>query len=146
MRKAKAVDFFSRTWDAFLDGGAGKGEDVVRFSLPLPLFLLTDVLGKILDIILVFFVALAARDTSILSDLAQRTPSFLKEDDDQNGHGSFVDTLFQLLGIVISKHDPLLLISSKSDIGSGLIKKAGINKRDFESVCFRHEICICILT
>ena len=32
MRKAKAVDFFSRTWDAFLDAGAGKGEDVVRFS------------------------------------------------------------------------------------------------------------------
>ena len=32
VRKAKAVDFFSRTWDAFLDAGAGKGEDVVRFS------------------------------------------------------------------------------------------------------------------
>ena len=33
MRKAKAVDFFSRTWDAFLDAGAGKGDDVVRFFL-----------------------------------------------------------------------------------------------------------------
>ena len=33
VRKAKAVDFFSRTWDALLDAGAGKGEDVVRFSL-----------------------------------------------------------------------------------------------------------------
>ena len=32
VRKAKAVDFFSRTWDAFLDAGAGKGKDVVRFS------------------------------------------------------------------------------------------------------------------
>ena len=32
MRKAKAVDLFSRTWDAFLDAGAGKGEDVVRLS------------------------------------------------------------------------------------------------------------------
>lgn len=30
VRKAKAVDFFSRTWDAFLDAGAGKGEDNVR--------------------------------------------------------------------------------------------------------------------
>ena len=94
-------------------------------------------MGKILDIILVFFVALAARDTSILSDLAHRSPtsSSLKDDDDHNGHGSFVDCLFQLLEIVISQHDPLLLVSSKSDIGSGLMKKAGISKRDFETVC-----------
>ena len=93
-------------------------------------------MGKILDIILIFFVALAARDISILSDLAQRSPtSSAKEDDDQNGHGSLVDSLFQLLGIVISKHDPLLLASSKSDISSGQIRKAGINKRDFETVC-----------
>lgn len=105
-------------------------------------------MGKILDIILVFFVALAARDTSILSDLAQRSPtsSSVKEEDDQNGHGFFVDSLFQLLGIVISKQDPLLLVSSKSDIGSGLIKKTGINKRDFETVCSCFRICIFILT
>jgi hypothetical protein len=104
-------------------------------------------LGKILDIILVFFVALAARETSILSDLAQRSPtsSSVKEDDDQNEHGSFVDSLFQLLGIVISKHDPLLLVSSKSDIGSGLMKKSGINKRDFETVCSCPKLCIAIL-
>ena len=101
-----------------------------------------------MDIILVFFVALAARETSILSDLAQRSPtsSSAKEDHDQNERGSFVDTLFQLLGIVISKHDPLLLVSSKSDIGSGLMKKAGINKRDFETVCSCPKICISILT
>ncbi|KAF8809523.1 hypothetical protein BYT27DRAFT_7094210 [Phlegmacium glaucopus] len=117
VRKAKAVDFFSRTWDAFLDAGAGKGED------------------NILDIILVFFAALAARDTSILSDLAQRSSS---KEDDQEGHGSFVDTLFQLLGIVVSKNDPLLLVSSKTDIGA-LIKKAGINKRDFETVKTIHQ-------
>jgi hypothetical protein len=29
-RKAKAADFFTRTWDLFLDTGAGKGEDKVR--------------------------------------------------------------------------------------------------------------------
>jgi hypothetical protein len=93
-------------------------------------------LGKILDIILVFFAALAARDISILSDLAQRSPisSSLKEEDGQEEHSSFVDTLFQLLGIVISKNDPLLLVSSKSDIGSTVMKKAGLNKRDFETV------------
>ena len=97
---------------------------------------------------MIFFVALTARDTSILSDLAQRSPasSSVKEGDDQNGHGSFVDSLFQLLGIVISKHDPLLLASSKSDIGSGLIKKAGITKRDFEIVCSCPKLCISILT
>ena len=108
---------------------------------------MTDVLSKILDIILVFFAALAARDTSILSDLAQRTPtlSSLKEEDDQHGHGLLVDSLFQLLGIVISQHDPLLFVS-KSDIGSGLMKKAGINKRDFETVCSCAKICISILT
>ena len=106
---------------------------------------MTDVLGKILDIILIFFVALAARDTSILSDLAQRPPtSSMKEDDNQNGHDSLVDSLFRLLGIVISKHDPLLLAASKSDIGSSLIKKAGINKRDFETVCSCPNVCISI--
>ena len=91
-------------------------------------------MGKILDIILVFFAALAARDTSILSDLAQRssTSSSLKEDDE---HGPFVDSLFQLLEIVISKSDPLLLVSSQSAIDSDLIKKADINKRDLETVC-----------
>ena len=105
-------------------------------------------MDKILDIILVFFIALAARDTSILSDLAQRLPtsSSLKEDDDRSGHGSLVDTLFRLLGIVISQPDPLLLVSSKSDIGSGLIKKAGINKRDFETVCSYPKVFISILT
>ena len=93
---------------------------------------------------MVFFAALAARDTSILSDLAQRSPtsSSSKEDDGQDGHGLFVDSLFRLLGIVISRHDPLLLVSSKSDISSGQAKKAGINKRDFETVCSCPKICI----
>ena len=31
-RKAKAADFFSRTWDVFLDTRAGKGEDKVTES------------------------------------------------------------------------------------------------------------------
>lgn len=39
VRKAKAVDFFRKTWDAFLDAGAGKGEDNVRFSYYVLLFL-----------------------------------------------------------------------------------------------------------
>ena len=132
----------------FLGCRSGRGGGCCKVLFSLLLFLLTDVLGKILDIILVFFVALAARDTSILSDLAQRSPtsSPVKEDDDQNGCGSFVDSLFKLLRIVISKHDPLLLVSSKSDISSGLMKKAGINKRDFETVCSYPIICINILT
>jgi hypothetical protein len=146
VRKAKAVDFFSRTWEAFLDAGAGKGEDVVRFSF-LFCHSLANVLDKIMDIILVFFAALLARDPSILSDLAQRPPtSSLKEDDDRDGHGSFVDCLFQLLGIVISKKDPLLLVSSKNHIDSDLIKKAGINKRDFGIVCSCPQIFISLLT
>lgn len=91
-------------------------------------------MSKILDIILVFFAALAARETSILSDLVRRPSTELPlNEDGQEGHGSFVDSLFQLLGIVISKDDLLSLVSSKSD---GLIKKAGINKRDLETVCF----------
>ena len=86
---------------------------------------------------MVFFAALAARDTSILSDLSHRSPisSSFKGDDDHDGHSSFVDTLFQLLGIVVPKNDPLLLVSSKCDIDSGLIKKTGVNKRDLETVC-----------
>lgn len=101
-----------------------------------------------MDIILVFFAALAARDTSILSDLAHRSPtsSSPKEEDGQEGHGSFVDSLFQLLGIVIFKNDPLLLVSSQSGIGGALIKREGINKRDLETVCACSRTLVPILT
>ena len=33
-RKAKAADFFSRTWDLFMEAGAGNGEDKVYQPIP----------------------------------------------------------------------------------------------------------------
>ncbi|KAF8661377.1 hypothetical protein AX16_001470 [Volvariella volvacea WC 439] len=55
-RRAKAADFLSRTWDTFREAGAGRGEDVL------------------FDCLLLFFIALVARDPSSLLDLAQRPP------------------------------------------------------------------------
>ncbi|KAK0489342.1 hypothetical protein IW261DRAFT_1444455 [Armillaria novae-zelandiae] len=49
-RKAKAADFIGQTWDTFVENGAGDGKD------------------KILDLILVVFSALVARDDVSLAD------------------------------------------------------------------------------
>ncbi|KNZ75190.1 hypothetical protein J132_04676 [Termitomyces sp. J132] len=122
-RKAKAADFFSRTWDVFADGGAGKGED------------------KILDTLLVFFVAFVAQDPSSLRDLAQRLPSTTslhsaaessKVDSVQRSPSmTMVDTLFLLLDV---PSDPLALISSSSPDKKGgnevELKKLGVGKKD----------------
>jgi hypothetical protein len=35
-RKAKAADFLSRTWEVFIEAGAGRGEDKVCISSLLP--------------------------------------------------------------------------------------------------------------
>ncbi|CAA7269251.1 unnamed protein product [Cyclocybe aegerita] len=100
-RKAKAADFFSRTWDVFLEAGAGKGED------------------KILDILLVFFVALVARDPASLAELAERPSA---------NPSSFIDTVFRIIDTMISCVDPLLLATNRCD--DATFKKAGFDKKD----------------
>ncbi|KAF8956935.1 hypothetical protein BDZ97DRAFT_2079509 [Flammula alnicola] len=120
-RKAKAADFFTRTWDLFLEGGAGKGED------------------KILDILLVFFASLVARDSASLSELSQRPPSTppspsmpskRKANDKEEEGASFFGTLFSILGTTTPDHDPLILVAPQSPAGDIEFKKSGINKKD----------------
>ncbi|KIM44446.1 hypothetical protein M413DRAFT_24942 [Hebeloma cylindrosporum] len=118
-RKAKAADFFSRTWNVFLDSGAGKGED------------------KILDVLLTFFVSLVARDPASLLELAERpvlnspsSPVHKAKETDKNDDSSLVGILFRLLQEIPPNLDPLVLISPQSKATDADLKKAGINKKD----------------
>ncbi|KAF8159400.1 hypothetical protein B0H34DRAFT_703300 [Crassisporium funariophilum] len=121
-RKAKAVDFCSRTWDVFLEAGAGKGDD------------------QILDTLIIFFAALVARDSSTLSDLANRTsssppPSAIpnpkgKDQEIDQGQDSFVECLSRLLSTLPPDVDPLLLVAPDSDVEESELKRLGISKKD----------------
>ncbi|KAJ7230673.1 hypothetical protein GGX14DRAFT_411745 [Mycena pura] len=93
-RKAKTADFIGQTWDLLREGGAGKGED------------------KILDILLAFFCALVSRDSSSISDLAQRS-------------SAFSSTLFSLLANFSPTTDPLACVSDATQL-----RKLGISKKD----------------
>ncbi|KAF9478231.1 hypothetical protein BDN70DRAFT_880183 [Pholiota conissans] len=119
-RKAKAADFFTRTFDLFLETGAGKGED------------------KIIDILLVFFVALVSRDPASLLELTQRLPSpppspslsskrpqKVKEKD-----LTFFDALFNILSSNPPHIDPLILVAPTSSTSDADLKKAGIKPKD----------------
>ncbi|KAK7437383.1 hypothetical protein VKT23_018628 [Stygiomarasmius scandens] len=105
-RKAKAADFLSRTWEAFIEAGAGKNED------------------KVLDILLVFFASLIARDLTSLVDLATRSPASTSSSD-----SLFISTLFDLLSNLTLSTDPLHIISNSSEV-VGELKKLGIMKAD----------------
>ncbi|KAJ3514159.1 hypothetical protein NLJ89_g2533 [Agrocybe chaxingu] len=115
-RKAKAADFFSRTWDVFLEAGAGKGED------------------KVLDILLVFFVALVARDPTSLAELAERPSAIPLSPSSSSNHksgtedNSLIGILFHIVNTMISCVDPLLLATNQSD--DATFKKAGFDKKD----------------
>ncbi|KAF9006201.1 hypothetical protein BDQ17DRAFT_1352946 [Cyathus striatus] len=132
-RKARAADFLGRTWDVFIEAGAGRGED------------------KLLDILLAFLAALVARQSSSLAELAQRASSpspspsvethspFTKnrrggkekasDVQTQSPPLSLVDTLFTLLdSFRIS--DPLILVTPGTDLGDADLRKAGIGKKD----------------
>ncbi|KDR80790.1 hypothetical protein GALMADRAFT_264743 [Galerina marginata CBS 339.88] len=120
-RKAKAADFFTRTWDLFLDAGAGQGED------------------KILDILLVFFASLVARDPASLLELAQRSPSTRPPSPTPSNHKpssrdaedvSFIGILFSILDRYPPHTDPLVLAAPSSSAGDPEFKKAGINRKD----------------
>lgn len=99
---------------------------------------------QILDILLVFFVSLVARDPTSLSELAQKppaspispTPFKDKIDDVASQDLSLLSVLFRLLAITSPDVDPLLLVASGSSAGDAKFKKAGINKKDRSFVCF----------
>ncbi|KII91108.1 hypothetical protein PLICRDRAFT_122892 [Plicaturopsis crispa FD-325 SS-3] len=90
-RKAKAADFLGRTWDVLRLAGAGDGD-------------------KILNIILVFFTALVARDSGSLADLAQKS--------------DFGPTLFRLLESCDRQKDILGMVTAGAS--DAQLKQAGI--------------------
>ncbi|KAJ3761783.1 hypothetical protein EV360DRAFT_37105 [Lentinula raphanica] len=108
IRQAKAADFLQSTWDAFIEAGGGTGED------------------KVLDTLLVAFVALVSRDVVSITDLAQRTCSPSSSTSSQS---SLITTLFSLLTSISPENDPLLIISQMST-PDGPLKKFGIMKTD----------------
>ncbi|KZT10474.1 uncharacterized protein LAESUDRAFT_644492 [Laetiporus sulphureus 93-53] len=92
-RRAKAADFLGRAWEALREAGAGDGD-------------------KILDCILVFFVALVSRDPRDIEDLATRT--------------DFLPLLYKMLSSLERKNDPLWFTSSL--LNDAVLKQAGITR------------------
>ncbi|ESK84811.1 hypothetical protein Moror_520 [Moniliophthora roreri MCA 2997] len=108
-RKAKAADFLMRTWEAFIEAGAGNGED------------------KIFDILFALFCALVSRDLSSLTDLVQRAqvPGSSKS----AFPSPFVTNLFSLLSCWTPASDPLYAISQPFTTDTQL-RKLGMMKND----------------
>ncbi|KAK0188481.1 hypothetical protein F5146DRAFT_1055417 [Armillaria mellea] len=106
-RKAKAADFIGQTWDTFVENGAGDGKD------------------KILDLILVFFSALVARDDVSLADVAERSSS---PSTSSSPTSYFATTLFAMLARLTPETDLLSIIAvSSPDIQ---LRKMGIKKNE----------------
>ncbi|KAF4610570.1 hypothetical protein D9613_007096 [Agrocybe pediades] len=120
-RKAKAADFFTKTWDMFIDAGAGRGED------------------KLLDILLLFFIALVARDADSLAELAERSAASsptasqvihkATATDEEGRSTAFIDILFRFLDAFPSDKDPIKA-SAVGQVGDAELKKVGISKKD----------------
>ncbi|KAF5386338.1 hypothetical protein D9757_006705 [Collybiopsis confluens] len=106
-RQAKAADFLQSTWDAFIAAGAGKGDD------------------KVLDTLLVAFIALVSRDLPSLTDIAHRG----QLSSSSSSESLVVSILFSLLAPLSPETDPLLIITQRS-IPDGQLKKLGIAKTD----------------
>ncbi len=119
-RKAKAADFYHKAWDVFLKAGAGRGED------------------KLLDILLVFLVALIARNSDTLVELARQEITS-GASDPENEVGS-PDTLVSILFFILKNSadvDPLAMIPA-TDLE---FKQIGLSKKDKVMVCLptRHD-------
>ncbi|KAF7770314.1 hypothetical protein Agabi119p4_6288 [Agaricus bisporus var. burnettii] len=120
-RKAKAADFYPKTWDVFLRAGAGKGDD------------------KVLDILLVFLIALIARNRDALIELVhQEIPPQTdtlpvihsgKGKEKEQPRDTFVGILFSIISFSPDT-DPLAM-SSPSRLASDLeFKQIGLSKKD----------------
>ncbi|KAF5362389.1 hypothetical protein D9756_002188 [Leucocoprinus leucothites] len=127
-RNAKAADFYHKTWDVFLKAGAGRGQD------------------KILDILLIFLLALITRDTDTLLDLATQGPSVSTTPDKSDSQLSALskgkqkathidyppDTLISILFFILKSSadvDPLYMISRSSSTDLDF-KRIGLSKKD----------------
>ena len=90
-----------------------------------------------MDILLVFFLALVARDASSLSELAER-PSLLSSTpsattrprlDDRDDDDTLVDILVRVLSTINSETD-LIRLGSNPGADDAAFKKAGVSKKD----------------
>lgn len=129
-RKAKVVDILGRTWDVFIDAGAGQNEDKV-----LPLFQCCHIIlylfcAQILDLLLALLAALIARDGASLTELAQRSSGC--KDGSSKQHSSFVDTLFSILAS--STSSPTSDLPRLIEAGDTELRKAGLSKKDHSQV------------
>ncbi|KAK0214959.1 hypothetical protein IW262DRAFT_1321414 [Armillaria fumosa] len=106
-RKAKAADFIGQTWDTFVENGAGDGKD------------------KILDLILVVFSALVARDDVSLADVAERSNS---PSTSSSPTSYFATTLFAMLTRLTPETDLLLIIAGSSP--DTQLRKMGVKKNE----------------
>ncbi|KAK0501710.1 hypothetical protein EDD18DRAFT_1144003 [Armillaria luteobubalina] len=106
-RKAKAADFIGQTWDTFVENGAGDGKD------------------KILDLILLVFSALVARDNVSLADVAERSSS---PSTSSSPTSYFATTLFEMLARLTPENDLLLIITGSSP--DTQLRKMGVKKNE----------------
>ncbi|GJE86670.1 hypothetical protein PsYK624_027510 [Phanerochaete sordida] len=104
-RRAKAADFLGKAWDVLRTAGAGDGD-------------------KVLDSILVFFAALAARDPVDLTELTAKP--------------DFVDKMLSMLAKLDRPTDPLWLISSS--MSDPVLKRAGISRQEKTSFTELHRM------
>lgn len=131
-RKAKAADFFARTWELLLLAGAGKGDDKVYYSLIVnsSSLQLTYDRVQILDILLAFFLALVARDPVSLTELAERPMTTISSGSHLQHNLSLVDILVRILENVSSDGD-LLVLSDQNSHRDGLdLRTPKIPKKD----------------
>ncbi|KAF9454402.1 hypothetical protein P691DRAFT_692580 [Macrolepiota fuliginosa MF-IS2] len=117
-RKAKAADFYQKTWDVFLKTGAGRDED------------------KILDILLVFLVALIARNLDTLVELARQEIT-TEAEGSSNGKGKTKednpDTLVGILFFILRTSadvDPLAMASPSRPSTDFEFKQVELTKKD----------------
>ncbi|KAF9487433.1 hypothetical protein BDN71DRAFT_1404780 [Pleurotus eryngii] len=100
-RKAKAADFLCKIWDVMRDAGAGRGD-------------------KVLDIVLVSFVAVVARDPKALEELAVQTSASSPE-------FTLARTLFHILD---SSQSLDALTCGSLDLSPAEAKRYGFSKNE----------------
>ncbi|KAK7062533.1 hypothetical protein VNI00_000021 [Paramarasmius palmivorus] len=107
-RQAKAADFLIRTWEAFIEAGAGNGEDKA-------------------SVIARFHYSELMVDLGSLTDIIQRAQ--VPGSSTSNPQLPFVSTLFALLSLWTSSSDPLQAIS-QATVTDAQLRRLGIMKND----------------
>ncbi|KIY63336.1 hypothetical protein CYLTODRAFT_493988 [Cylindrobasidium torrendii FP15055 ss-10] len=103
-RRAKAADFISQTYDAFVECCIGNGKDIL------------------LEVVFAFFCCTVSPDSSSLGDIARRTS---QPSTSQSAPSQLAHTLFTILQSMSPTTDPLLATTSDATL-----RKKGLKKND----------------